>query len=108
VFPPEALFPDPADKSIHIPVAAFGIAGYALIAVLALARRYWLTLAATLVGLGFAGYLSYLEWRVIDKWCIYCVWSQAIIAAILLCTIAAILFERRGMSRSRAATVATA
>lgn len=103
VFPPEALFPDPADKSIHIPVAVFGIVGYALLAVSALAKRYWLTLAGTLVGFGFAAYLSYLEWRVIDKWCIYCVWSQAIIAAILLCTITALLLDRRMAARSSVA-----
>ena len=108
VFPPEALFPDPADKSLHIPVAIFGIVGYALIAVLALAKRYWLTLAATLVGCGFAGYLSYLEWRVIDKWCIYCVWSQAIVAAILACTVTVLLLERRATARSQPATVLTA
>ena len=106
VFPPEALFPDPSDKSVHVPVAWFGIAGYALIAVPALAKRFWLTLAAAFVGFGFAAYLSYLEWRVIDKWCIYCVWSQALIAAIVVCTAVALWLERRRGSQMHAAVVA--
>lgn len=102
VFPPEALFPDPADKTVHIPVAWFGIAGYALIAIFALARQFWLTLGSSLIGLGFAGYLSYLEARVIGKWCIYCVWSQAIILAILLATVVALSLQRRRSPRASA------
>ena len=102
VFPPEALFPDPADRSVHIPVAWFGIAGYALIAIFALARQFWLALGSSLIGLGFAGYLSYLEARVIGKWCIYCVWSQALILAILLGTVVALSLQRRRRSPASA------
>jgi hypothetical protein len=29
-------------------------------------------------------------------WCIYCVWSQSIIAAILLASIVAVVLQRRG------------
>jgi len=44
-------------------------------------------LQASEIGFAFAAFLSYLEAFVIEKWCIYCVWSQVIIAAIFLCTI---------------------
>ena len=67
-----------------VPVAAIGIAGYLLIAVLAFLRtRGWLLLAA-LVGLAFALYLTNIEAHVLEVWCVYCVISQAIIAALTL------------------------
>ena len=95
VFPPSSFDEDPASKKVHIPVALFGIIGYALIAVLALANRLWLTLQAAEIGFAFASFLSYMEAFVIEKWCIYCLWSQAIITAILLCTIVALLLQGR-------------
>ena len=104
VFPTESLFEDPASKTIHIPVAWFGILGYAAIIGLALFNRLWLTLGAGFVGFGFAAYLSYLEARVITKWCIYCVWSQALITAIVLCTLVALLLDRRRSGRSLGTT----
>ncbi len=95
VFPPTSFDEDASSKRIHIPVAIFGIAGYLLIGVLALANRPWLTLQATEIGFGFAAVLTYLEAYVIEKWCIYCLWSQGIIAAILLCTIAWLILNHR-------------
>ena len=95
VFPPSSFDEDPASKKVHIPVALFGIIGYALIAVLALANRLWLTLQAAEIGFAFASFLSYMEAFVIEKWCIYCLWSQAIITAILLCAIVALLLQGR-------------
>ena len=95
VFPPSSFDEDPASKKVHIPVALFGIIGYALIAVLALANRLWLTLQAAEIGFAFASFLSYMEAFVIEKWCVYCLWSQAIITAILLCTIVALLLQGR-------------
>lgn len=68
----------------HIPVAAIGIVGYLLIAILALARRRFLLLVATLLGLGFALYLSHIENDILQVWCLYCVISQAIIVLIAL------------------------
>ena len=93
VFPPSSFDEDPASKKVHIPVALFGIIGYALIAVLALANRLWFTLQAAEIGFAFASFLSYMEAFVIEKWCVYCLWSQAIITAILLCTIVALLLQ---------------
>jgi uncharacterized membrane protein len=80
----------------HIPVAAIGIAGYLLLAVLSLARRRFLLLIAALVGLGFALYLSHIERDILQVWCLYCVISQAIIASITLLSLGwLVAFERR-------------
>ena len=97
VFPPSSFDEDPA---AHIPVAIFGIIGYTLIAILALANRLWLLLQAAEIGFAFATFLSYLEAYVMEKWCIYCVWSQAILTAILLLTIAALILRRRNRCRT--------
>jgi uncharacterized membrane protein len=69
-----------------IPVAALGMAGYALLGVLAGLRRRVLALAAAVAGLGFALYLSHIEKDVLEVWCLYCVISQGIILAIALLT----------------------
>jgi uncharacterized membrane protein len=68
----------------HIPVAALGIAGYLALALLALARRRSLLLAAMLVGLGFALYLTHVEKDILQVWCLYCVISQGIIVLLTL------------------------
>jgi uncharacterized membrane protein len=95
VFPPSSFDEAPGSKRTHIPVALFGILGYALIAVLALANRPWLTLQAAEIGFAFAAFLSFIEAYIIEKWCIYCLWSQGIITAILLCSIIALVLQRR-------------
>jgi uncharacterized membrane protein len=46
-------------------------------------RRTWL-LAFSLVGFGFALYLTNVERTVLEVWCLYCLISQGIIAAITL------------------------
>jgi uncharacterized membrane protein len=70
-----------------VPVAAIGIAGYLLIAILSLWRRRALVLLATLIGLAFALYLTNIEAKVLGVWCLYCVISQCIIALITLLAI---------------------
>jgi uncharacterized membrane protein len=95
----------PQAKGVHIPVATIGIVGYALIAVLALAGRWWLTLQAAEIGFFAAAMLTYIEAYVLEKWCIYCLWSQAIITAILLCTIVVLVMERRRLRFERSAVV---
>jgi vitamin-K-epoxide reductase (warfarin-sensitive) len=108
VFPPFAFDEDPTtSKKTHIPVATFGIIGYALIAGLALANQLWLTLQFAEAGFAFAAFLSYMEAYVLRKWCIYCLWSQIFIAAILLCTIAALILERRRKIRFAHSAVVT-
>src|SRR5882672_3956422 len=68
VFPPRTFDEDPK-AGAHIPIAALGIAGYALIAVLALAGWWWLTFQTSLIGFMCAAFLSYLEAYVLEKWC---------------------------------------
>lgn len=107
VFPPttSSFSDEPASKTPHIPVAVLGIAGYALIAILALFNRLWLTLQAAEIGFAFAAMLSYLEAYVMHKWCIYCVWSQGIITVLLLTTIIALILERRKRRFAHSAVV---
>lgn len=70
-----------------IPVAAIGILGYIALAGLALARKRALLAIATLIGLGFALYLTHIEKSVLNVWCLYCVISQAVIALLTILTI---------------------
>ena len=100
VFPPTSFDEDPSSKKVHIPVAIFGIIGYGLIAVFALFGKLWITLQLTEIGFFFAAFLSYLEAYVMEKWCIYCLYSMGIITAILLCTIVALVLQHRQRRRS--------
>jgi uncharacterized membrane protein len=85
VFPPRTFDEDPKGGH-HIPIATVGIVGYLAIAVFALAGWRWLAFQASLVGFMCACFLSYLEAFILEKWCIYCLWSQCIITVILLAT----------------------
>jgi uncharacterized membrane protein len=98
VFPPRT-FDEPATGGHHIPVATVGIIGYVLIAVFAFAGWRWLAFQAALIGFLCACFLSYLEAFVLEKWCIYCLWSQGILTAILLVT--GILLAAQRMSTQR-------
>jgi vitamin-K-epoxide reductase (warfarin-sensitive) len=95
VFPPRTFDEDPATPKKHIPIAVLGIAAYSVIAVLAFFGRLWIVLHLAEIGFLCACFLSYLEAFVMEKWCIYCVWSQGLITAILLTTIVALLLNRR-------------
>ncbi len=99
VFPPSSFDEAPDSKKVHIPVAILGIIGYGLIAAFALANRLWITLQLTEIGFAFAAFLTYMEDYIIQKWCIYCVWSQIIIALILVCTAVALVLEHRKVKR---------
>jgi vitamin-K-epoxide reductase (warfarin-sensitive) len=70
-----------------VPVADIGVAGYLVIGILAMFRRRGLLLAAALGGMAFALYLTNIEAKVLGVWCLYCVISQGIIAAITLLAI---------------------
>src|SRR3954454_538343 len=63
-----------------IPVAAVGIVGYVLMAVLAFLRRYRLLLVPAFAGLAFSLYLANIEKNILGVWCIYCVISLGIIS----------------------------
>jgi vitamin-K-epoxide reductase (warfarin-sensitive) len=104
VFPPIGFDEEPHSGKIHLPVALIGIVGYALIGILALTKQYWWTLQVTEIGFASAALLTYLEAYVIEKWCIYCLWSMGIITAILLCTIVELMINQR--RRRSAAAIA--
>ncbi len=110
VFPPRT-FDEPANSPTpHLPIATLGIVGYALIASVALSGRLWITLELAQIGFFFAAMLTYLEAFVIQKWCIYCLWSQAIVTGILLLTAGTLVARwyarRRSPRRVRVATAA--
>jgi uncharacterized membrane protein len=91
---------------IHgVPVAAIGIAGYLLLGVLALARRRFLLLVASLPALGFALHLSWIEKNVLCVWCLYCVISQCIIALITLLSLGWLVASLIQKRRARLAAV---
>jgi len=83
---------DIVNRSIYstvlgIPVALFGILGYATLAVLATLGRmrtdlYMPLLLASVAGLGFALYLTYVEAFVLAVWCILCLSSLVLILVI--------------------------
>lgn len=81
-----------------IPVAAIGVAGYLLLALLAWFRRRWWTLLFSWAGLGFAAYLSYVEAYLLQVWCLYCVISQVIIALIAIFAVIDIVMKLLGMA----------
>ncbi len=98
VFPPRSFDEPATGASPHIPVATLGIIGYAAMAILALFGRLWIVFELAQIGFFFAAMLTYLEAYVIRKWCIYCLWSQGIVASILLLTaltLAANWYSRR-------------
>lgn len=98
VFPPLSF--DEKPGAIHIPVAVFGIVGYALMTVFALLGRLTIVLELARIGFFCAAFLTYIEAYIIETWCIYCVWSQTIVAAILILTVIAILLRRRRRAAS--------
>lgn len=98
VFPPIGF--DEKPGKVHIPVAALGIVGYLAMAVAAAFGRLRLTLELARVGFFFAAFLTYIEAYILETWCIYCVWSQVIVTAVLLLTIVAILLRRKRRAES--------
>lgn len=79
---------------LGVPVALIGIVGYLLLTTLATAYRNLLQtpvllLIASLIGLGFALYLAYVEKFLLGVWCFLCLTSLALICIeVLLSTIA--------------------
>jgi vitamin-K-epoxide reductase (warfarin-sensitive) len=80
-----AVFPSGSEHGI--PVAVIGIAGYLLLGVLALFRRYGVILVLALPALAFALYLAHIEERVLGVWCLYCAISLGTISLITLLAI---------------------
>jgi uncharacterized membrane protein len=80
-----------------VPVAAMGVAGYTVFLMLLVfdSRRSRQIFAALAVcAMGFALYLSYIEDRVLQTWCLYCVISQGLIALTLLFSVLRLFLEK--------------
>ena len=86
-----------------VPVAAIGMGGYVLLAVLSLARRRRFVAAAAIVGLAFSLYLTHIEKSVLMVWCLYCVISLGIISMITVLSLLWTLFGRVKRGSPRAA-----
>ena len=87
---------------VGVPVAALGILGYLLMAVLAWRRAYRPLLAAAVVGLAFSLYLAHIEAHILGVWCIYCVISLADISLITVLALATVM-TRLGRVKEKAA-----
>jgi uncharacterized membrane protein len=101
VFPPRTFDEDPKSGH-HIPIATLGIIAYAILGILALTERWLLTFEVAQIGFFFAAFLSYIEAYILEKWCIYCLWSQGIITVILLLTTATLIMRWRAAKNSSA------
>lgn len=85
-----------------VPVAAVGIVGYFLLAILSLRSAYRLMLAGALAGLAFSLYLARIEAHVLGVWCIYCVISLGTISLMTLLLLGAVIFQLGRQSRDGA------
>jgi vitamin-K-epoxide reductase (warfarin-sensitive) len=77
-----------------IPVAMLGIAGYTLLVVLALMRRWLLGVYCAGIGVAYALYLTNIEAHILHVWCVYCVSSLILILLIVFLAFAALIFDR--------------
>lgn len=91
----------PFAEIAHVPVAIFGILGYAAIAGFSLARRYKIVVLLATVAVGFSIYLTYIEAKVLEVYCIWCVTSAAIIAVIEILAIIAALRNKPAAAYGR-------
>ena len=85
----------------NILVADVGIAGYLLLGVLALLKRWRLLAAAAIPAFAFSLYLSYIEKYRLETWCIYCVISLSVITLITLLSIIALVMDIRKPRQTR-------
>jgi uncharacterized membrane protein len=81
-----------------IPVAVLGVAGYAaILASLARDGEGWRTATAflALAGLGFSGWLTYVEIEVLEAICIWCVGSALCMVALAALSVARMVMSQR-------------
>jgi len=76
-----------------VPVAVIGIAGYLLLGVLAVKRRYWTMLALAVPALAFSLYLARIEQHVLGVWCVYCAISLGTISLMTLLLIGTVVTQ---------------
>jgi vitamin-K-epoxide reductase (warfarin-sensitive) len=89
-----------------VPVADIGIAGYLLLAVLAIMRRWRLLAAAAIPALAFSLYLAHIEKDILGIWCIYCVISLGVITLITLLSMVALAIDWRKSRQAPAGSAA--
>jgi len=89
-----------------VPVADIGIAGYLLLAGLAIGRRWRLLAAAAVPAFAFSLYLAHIEKDILEVWCIYCVISLGIITMITVLSLIALGMDWRRGRQSRAESTA--
>ncbi|HEX3093863.1 MAG TPA: vitamin K epoxide reductase family protein [Candidatus Angelobacter sp.] len=87
-----------------IPVADIGIAGYLLLAGLAMGKRWRLLAGAAVPAFAFSLYLAHIEKDILETWCIYCVISLAMITLITLLSLIALVMDWRRSGQSREST----
>jgi vitamin-K-epoxide reductase (warfarin-sensitive) len=92
----------PFAEIAHVPVAAFGIAGYLALGVLAFTRQRFPLFLVAIAGFIFALRLTFIEEFDLLVWCLYCVISQAIITMIVLISLG--WFAAEYMTLRRAAS----
>ena len=78
-----------------VPVATIGIAGYLLLGILALKRRYAILLPVALAGLAFSLSLAHIAAHLLGVWCIYCVASLGVISVFSLLVLGTVLLRLR-------------
>jgi uncharacterized membrane protein len=81
-----------------MPVAVLGIAGYALLLLLALARRRVLMVYFAGFGLAYGLYLTGIEADILQVWCVYCVSSLILIGLITFVACAWLIFQGEGIN----------
>jgi len=84
-----------------VPVADIGIAGYLLLAGLAIGKRWRLLAAAAVPAFAFSLYLAHIEKDILEVWCIYCVISLGIITVITVLSLIALGMDWRRGRQSR-------
>jgi vitamin-K-epoxide reductase (warfarin-sensitive) len=89
----------PYAEIAHIPVAAIGIAGYLLLAGLALARKRTALAVMACCALGFSLYLTGIERYVLEVYCLYCVGSLGIIVVVTTLSVVWAVLNRRERRR---------
>lgn len=89
-----------------VPVADIGIAGYLLLAGLAIGKRWRLLATAAVPGWAFSLYLAHIEKDILEVWCIYCVISLGMITAVTLLSLVALGMDWRRGRQARAESTA--
>jgi uncharacterized membrane protein len=84
-----------------VPVALIGILGYLVILWLGLAQQKIAVLIASLAGLSYSLYLTHIERDVLGVWCLYCVISLGIVAAIPLLDVFWLIVDAGKRRRNR-------